>query len=303
MTSEEGAPPPLAVRNLTVRYARRTALAGVSLQVARGTVYALLGRNGAGKSSLVRCALGLQRPAEGSALLFGQDAWPSRAAALQRVGVVPESPDAPPEMTPERLGAFCARFHRRWDGDFYSARLRSFEVPAREPFARLSRGQKEAVMLALALASGPELLVLDDPTLGLDAVARQAFLTELVGELADRGTTVFITTHDLRGVEGIADQVGILHDGRLVVDEPLESLKARFRRVRLPRTVADPTGALAAFAPLGVRMAEGGTDAVVSAFDEARWPEVEVLTEAEASGLPLEDIFVAVTTAREGARP
>jgi ABC-type multidrug transport system ATPase subunit len=286
-----------------VRYGRRTVLAGVSLQAGRGTVYALLGRNGAGKSSLIRCALGLQKPTAGAACLFGHDSWRGRVPALHRVGVVPESPDAPAEMTPDHLGAFCARLHRRWDGGFYADRLRSLDVPAGEPFARLSRGQKEAVMLALALAPGPELLVLDDPTLGLDAVARQAFLAELVGELADRGTTVFITTHDLRGVEGIADQVGILHGGRLVVDEPLEALKARFRRVRLPRTVADPGSALAALAPLGVRVAESGADAVVSAFDEARWQEVEARTEAVASGLPLEDIFVAVTTAREGARP
>ena len=220
----------LAVRDLTVRYGRQVALDAVCLAVPRGAVYALLGRNGAGKSSLIRCLLGQQHPARGHLSLFGLDPWTNRPALMARVGVVPETPDAPPELSAEQLSALCGRLNRQWDRAAVAERLRRFDVPARTPFQRLSKGQKGAVMLALALGHGPELLILDDPTLGLDVVARNAVFGEVIGELADRGTTVFVTTHDLVGIEGLADRVAILSGGRIVVEEEMDALKARWAR-------------------------------------------------------------------------
>jgi ABC-type multidrug transport system ATPase subunit len=155
-------PPPApaaAFAGVTVRYGRSVAADAVTFDVAAGQVYALLGRNGAGKSSLVRCLLGMQKPSAGAALLFGTDAWRTRAANAARAGA----------------GA----------------------------------------------RAGPELLVLDDPTLGFDEIARRELWEELVGELAERGVTMLLTTHDLAGVEGIANRVGILVGGRLAVDEPI----------------------------------------------------------------------------------
>jgi ABC-2 type transport system ATP-binding protein len=149
---------------------------------------------------------------------------------MERVGVVPEEPNAFPEMTARQLSAFCGRLHARWDGAAVEERLRRFDVPTDRPFGRLSKGQKGAVMLALGLGHGPELLLLDDPTLGLDVVARDAVFREVIGDLADRGTTVFVTTHDLRGVEGLADHVAILHDGRLALAGGMEAVKAEWDR-------------------------------------------------------------------------
>ena len=218
---------PIAVEHLTVRYGSHRAVDDVSLVVPPGAVYALLGRNGAGKSSLVRCLLGQQKPSSGRASLLGLDAWKDRAKAMKRAGVVPEDPDAPPGMTAPRIAAFCARLYPSWDAAAVEERLRRFEIPRVVPFGRLSKGQKGLVSLALALGHSPEILILDDPTLGLDVVARKALFEELVGDLADRGTTVLLTTHDLAGVEGIADRVGILRDGRLVLDEEMETLKEK----------------------------------------------------------------------------
>lgn len=214
------------VRGLTVRYGRRLVLDGVTLQVPRGAVYALLGRNGVGKSSLMRCLLGQQRADGGELRLFGHDCWRERRALMERVGIVPEEPDAPPELTARALVRFCGRLNVRWDEASVFRRLERFAVPRDTPFHRLSKGQKGAVMLALSLGHGPQLLLLDDPTLGLDVVARRAVFGELIGELADRGTTVLVTTHDLAGVEGVADRVGILHESRLVLAGELEALKA-----------------------------------------------------------------------------
>ena len=186
-------------------------------------MYALLGRNGAGKSSLVRCLLGQQRPQAGEVRLFGQDAWRGRQELMARVGVVPEEPDAPPELTARQLVLLCGRLNRRWDAPSVFERLQRFGVPLETAFRRLSKGEKGAVMLALALGHGPELLVLDDPTLGLDVVARRTVFAEVIGDLADRGTTVLVTTHDLSGVEGIADRIGILRAGHLVLEGELGS--------------------------------------------------------------------------------
>lgn len=213
-------------RGLTVRYGRRLILDSVSLAVPRGSVYALLGRNGTGKSSLLRCLLGQQRASGGAALVLGQDAWRARQALMQSVGYVPEEPDAPPELDARRLARFCGNLNVGWNQAAVLERLERFQVPLATPFQRLSKGQKGAVMLALALGHDPELLLLDDPTLGLDVVARRAVFGELIGELADRSTTVLITTHDLAGVEGVADRIGILSGGRLAVEGELEALKA-----------------------------------------------------------------------------
>ncbi|HET9211251.1 MAG TPA: AAA family ATPase, partial [Thermoanaerobaculia bacterium] len=191
---------------------------------------------------------------------------------------------------------FCSRLYPRWDAAGMIARLERFGVPADTPFGKLSKGQKGQVLMALALAASPRLLVLDDPTLGLDAVARKAVFEELIGDLADRGTTVFITTHDLAGVERIADRVGILREGKLVLDEEMEMLKARFRRVSFPRSREAAVGRLAPLAPVAVASRGWEVDAVVSRYAEEHLP---VEDGPEVSSLTLEEIFIALTGGME----
>jgi ABC-type multidrug transport system ATPase subunit len=327
---------PIAAEELSVHYGRRTALDRVSLAVEPGEVYALLGLNGAGKSSLVRCLLGSQRPAAGRARLLGRDAWRERAAVLAEVGVVPEEPDAPRAMTAAQLSRFCSSLYPRWDAEGVAERLRRCGVPLDLPFGRLSKGQKGQVNLALALGHAPRLLLLDDPTLGLDPLARRAVFEELIGDLADRGTTVFLTTHDLAAVEGIADRIGVLHDGRLLLDEELELLKRRFRRLRFPgvqaeageaagraaaaggpagratvplasTTSAAPLAEIAGLAPLAVTARPWGVEAVVSNFDEVHFATdgpggtgAHGRARPEVSALSIEEIFVAVVGHAQG---
>ena len=307
MNSAPARTPVLALEALTVRYGRAVACDGITLSTPEGAVYALLGRNGAGKSSIVRCLLGQQKPQAGRATLFGEDAWKRRATLMERVGVVPEEPDAPPEMTARQLLAFCRRLYPRWDSAGSVSRLERLEVPLDVGFARLSKGQKGAVMLALSLGHSPDLLVLDDPTLGLDVVARRLLYEELVGDLADRGTTVFLTTHDLSGVEGIADRVGILHGGKLVLDEEMETLKSRFRKITYRNEVTpgrrEYGGELDAFESARVRVRGWGIEAVVSNFaDEPfeRFRATDGVVDAAVSPMSLEEIFVAVAGEKEG---
>ena len=145
--------------------------------------------------------------------------------------------------------------------------------------------------LGLALASVPDLLVLDDPTVGLDAVARRTIYDELIDELATRGTTVFLTSHDLSGIDGLADRVGILHRGRVLVDEPLERLKRRFRRIRLADAEAQPAW-LRPMQPLAVSSDAWGVEAVVTEYDATAKPGSPAATTVEA--LSLEEIFIAL---------
>lgn len=294
---------PIVLEGLTVRYGDRVALDSVSLAVAEGAVYALLGRNGAGKSSLVRCLLGEQKPDAGRVSLLGKDVWRERAALLREVGVVPEEPDMPPAMTLRQIARFCSRLYPSWDGAGVEARLKRFGVPADTPFGRLSKGQKAQVSMALALAGSPRLLVLDDPTLGLDAVARKAVFEELIGELADRGTTVFITSHDLAGVERIADRVAVLRQGKLVLDEEMETLKHRFRRLSFPvaLTPGEREPRLEALAPVAVASRGWGIEAVVANYDEDRL-EGPGKGGPEVSALTLEEIFIALTGESEEER-
>ncbi|HTQ80794.1 MAG TPA: ABC transporter ATP-binding protein [Thermoanaerobaculia bacterium] len=283
----------VAAEGLSVRYGSRLALDGFNFSVPSGSVYALLGPNGAGKSSLVRCLLGEQRPTAGRALLFGSEVWRDRSRLLATIGVVREEPDAPPAMNARQLLGFCAKLYPRWDGDGAQKRLARFGVPLKVPFGRLSKGQKGQVALTLALAPAPRLLILDDPTLGLDPVARRAVFAELIGELADRGTTVFLTTHDLSAVEGIADRIGILKGGHLLLDEDLESLKRRFRRISFAPAEADRARSLTRLEPVAVAARGFRTEAVVARWDEERSPG-EVHGAAEVSALTLEEIFLAM---------
>jgi len=293
----------MAFEGLTMRYGKTLAVDGVSLAVGRGEVYALLGRNGSGKTSMIRCLLGQMKPCGGSASLFGKDAWRTRREALCKIGVVPESPDMPPSLTAKEIVSFSSRLYPNWDGKGVASRLSRFGVPEKVPFARLSRGQKNQLALALALAPMPDLLVLDDPTLGLDVVARKEFFEELVGDLADRGTTVFISTHDLAGIEGIASRAGILKGGRLLMSEDMEELKSRFRSVRWAGE-SEPAS-LAALSPVRVRRDAWGREAVVSAYaDEAFARLAQDLAPArpECDAVSLEELFIAVA-GEEGGQP
>jgi ABC-2 type transport system ATP-binding protein len=222
---------PIVLEDVTVRIRERVILDHVSFTVPKGSVFALLGRNGAGKTTLFRILLGQRRPDTGRALLFGQDAWTHRAAAMARLGVVPEEPDVPPDMTPRALAAFSAPLYRTWKGAEFAARLRHFGISERTAFGKLSRGQKTQVLLAVALATQPEALVLDDPTLGLDTIARRELLAELVRDLAVNGTTTLISTHDFAAVEGLATHIGVMRDGELVLTGELEQIKASYGKV------------------------------------------------------------------------
>lgn len=292
------------VENLSVRYGARPVLSSVSLNVPAGAVFALLGRNGTGKSSLVRCLLGQQRPTEGKTYIAAEDVWKNRARLMNRVGFVPEDSDAPPEMTVTAILRFCSRLYQSWDQKSALERLRRGAVPLDVPFGRLSKGQRKQVALALALAPSPDVLILDDPSLGLDVVARKILFDELISELADRGITIFVTTHDLAGIEGIADRVAILRDGKVALNESMETLKWRFRRLRYVSTPTEADSSLQPLSTMAVRRWGTGYEAIVSNFDDLTFEgfrNTSGARDVEVSPMSLEEIFLAVSEQSAGA--
>ena len=278
----------LEVEDVSIRYGRRAVLDSISFNVAEGSVYAMLGRNGAGKSSLVRALLGAQKPQKGRIATFGLSNWDHRVAVLARIGFVPEEADAEKEMSVGQLIDFQRAIYARWDESVISRRLERLAIARKRRFATLSKGESRQVLFTIALATQPDLLILDDPTLGLDAVSRKEFYDEFLGELAERRTTTFITTHDLSGVEGIADRIGILGDGRLLLDEELESVKGRFRKIRRVAGAAPATGNLLHATRWGEWVEE-----VVSDFGAGK------AGDAEAQPMSLEEIFLAVVGQEE----
>jgi ABC-2 type transport system ATP-binding protein len=207
-------------------------LRGLSFAVAPGEVYAFLGRNGAGKTTALRILLGFLAPHRGSAGILGTDSQRLGPAQRARIGYVGEGHRLYPLMRVVDAVAFEAGTRPAFRRDFADAAVQRCGLRRGQVVARLSRGQRAQLALILAVASRPEVLVFDDPAMGLDVVMRREFLDAMIDLLAGSGCTVLFSSHVLTDVERIADRVGILHEGRMLVDARLDDLKARVRRCR-----------------------------------------------------------------------
>ena len=225
--------PAIETENLVVRYGWRRAVDGLSLRVLRGSVYGLLGANGAGKTTTIKTLLGFRAPASGRARILGYDIARDRVRINGRVGYVSETNSLYLGMTPQQLCAFFRATAPRWNQAEVDRMLTLFGLPMTGRVRAFSKGMRTQLALCLALGGEPDLLILDEPTTGLDPIARRAFLDALVGEVAAAGKTVFFSSHILPDVEAVADTVGILRAGRLLVSEELDALKERHALVRL----------------------------------------------------------------------
>ncbi len=224
---------PLQVSGLTKGFGfRKPILSGLDFEIPRGAVYALMGRNGSGKTTLIRTCLGLYRRDGGRVAVFGRDPEREGPAVLARVGLVPDTLAVDEKMKVRELLAFASRFYRQWDQAHCYRLLARYDLPLEQKIRDLSRGMKTKVSLVMALAHRPELLLLDDPTLGLDAVVLEEFV-ESLEEAAREGATVLIASHNYGELERIATHAGFFKDGRVVLSETVPDLKARFSGVRV----------------------------------------------------------------------
>ena len=241
------------VRGLTCRYGRKTALDGVSVGIVRGRVFGLVGENGAGKTTLIKHLLGALIPSEGEVRVFGMDPVRNTTEVLSRLGYLSEDRDLPRWMRVRELMRYTQAFYPDWDEGYAEGLRERFRLPADTKIRNLSRGQKARAGLLVALAHRPELLVLDEPSSGLDAVARRDILAMVVRSVAEEGRTVLFSSHHLDEVERVADDIAMIHEGRLALAMPMDELRTAHQRL----VVAFPEGRSEFPAVPGVLHAEG----------------------------------------------
>jgi len=210
------------------------ALRGLDLRVPEGSIFGFLGRNGAGKTTTIKLLMGLLHADGGSARVFGTPVTVADGAIeiRRRIGFVSEDKELYPYMTVGQVIRFTRPFFPKWRGDLERRYLEMFELPQTRKVADLSKGMRSKLMLLLTMSRGAELLILDEPTDGLDPAATEDVLRELAGITAE-GTTVFFSSHQLAEVELIADHIGIIDRGKLIVSGALDDLKARYQRLQV----------------------------------------------------------------------
>jgi ABC-2 type transport system ATP-binding protein len=290
------------LENVTHCFGAATALDRVSVTIAPGEVVALLGPNGAGKTTLARILLGLVRPTSGRARLYGRD--PQAVESRRRVGAMLQVGKVPETLT--------VREHVHLFSSYYGTPVPVADTLAAagvsdfadSHFGRLSGGQRQRALFAVAVCGNPDLLVLDEPTVGLDVEARRAFWSAVRG-MTDRGCAVLLTTHYLEEADAVASRIVILHKGRVIRDAAPGVIKRQIGGRRIRCVTSLPIGSLPAI--YGVRSVARDGDAVVLLADPAEHVVRELLardphlTDLEVSGAGLEEAFVTLTAADASA--
>ncbi|MEO1617691.1 MAG: ABC transporter ATP-binding protein [Planctomycetota bacterium] len=222
--------PVISTRGLTMHFRRCEALTGVDLEIQPGTVFALLGENGAGKTTMIRIMTGFQNPTSGSCTVCGIDPTKDAQEVRRRIGYVSDAPALYDWMSVAQIGGFTASFY---DQDFlprYQNSIARYGIQPEQKIRHLSKGQRAKVVLSLALAHDPQVLIMDEPTSGLDPKVRRSFLESMIDRAAT-GRTVFLSSHQISEVERVADTIAILHRGRVRLHGPLAEIRESISQV------------------------------------------------------------------------
>ncbi len=295
----------VATHELSKRYGRIVALEGVELRVPVGAVYVLVGANGAGKSSALRVLMNLERPTTGSAEILGFDTSRSGPQARAQVGYVPETrDDGYSWMTCAQVLQHAARYYPAWDAAYAAHLVSAFGLQVERKVSTLSKGEVRRLQLVLALAHRPPLLLLDEPTDGLDPVIRNRTLSVLAEHLADTQATVLLSTHQIHEVESLADHVGALREGKLIAQMSRDDVQRTVRRyqMEIPEGWQLPRN----FQCAGLRRSSAGREVQCTVVGEQQ----QVIERLAASGagvrevnaLSLEAAVLALLTQETGAR-
>jgi ABC-2 type transport system ATP-binding protein len=290
----------IQVHGLTRRYGAKLALDNVSLTVPRGGVFGLVGANGAGKTTLIKHLLGLLKPQTGSVHLFGRDPVADPVGVLSRIGALSEENDLPGWMRIHELIRYTAAFYPGWDSAYAEQLRQTFALERSARVKHLSKGQRARAGLLLALAHRPELLLLDEPSSGLDPIVRRDILEAIVRTIAEEGRTVLFSSHLLDEVERVSDHIAIIDLGQIVMSGPLDEVKAVHHRLtlRFPEARTQPP-ALA-----GV-MAWHGEGHEWTAVCSGQFGDLQQAATAlgarivDKEGLSLDEILVAQVGARQ----
>ena len=230
----------IEIRDLHYRAGKTFEIRDLALNVPAGSMYGFLGPNGAGKTTIIRLVLGLLRARAGSITVLGREIPREIPRALLRTGYVPEQPHLYPTLTVSEAMQFHAAFYPTWDAKWAADLVSQFGLDRARVLSRLSKGEMGKLEMLLALAQRPELLVLDEPTDGLDPVVRRDVLSALLDYVSQQNATVFISSHLVHELERICDWVGVMDRGRLVAELPMQSFKNGIKRLRVANAPALP---------------------------------------------------------------
>jgi ABC-2 type transport system ATP-binding protein len=286
----------IQTENLVKYFEGRCVLNSIDLKVPEGCIYGLLGRNGAGKTTIIRILLGLEPATRGKTMVLGESSWQLPVSVLGQIGYVAEGHNLIPNYSVRRIVELYKGLSAQWNEQFFRRLIETFHLPMERKVSQLSRGMKAQLNLSLAMATEPRLLILDDPTLGLDTVARRQFLELAIELISKDGRTILFCSHILSDIERIADRIGILRAGKLVVDCGLEELK---RRVRKLRVIFD--GEPPSVFPITEIVAENrqGREVIISVanWNESKQKILDIFKPASCTQIPmtLEEIFIECT--------
>jgi ABC-2 type transport system ATP-binding protein len=233
MTAADLRAPAIELVGVGKRYGKTAAVDNLTLSVPRGAILGLIGPNGAGKSTTVKILMGMVRPTAGRVSVLGVDVAVDPAQVRRRVGYVPERHDIYPWMTVGETIAFTQSFYDTWDRDFSRQTLDLFELDVKKKVKQLSKGMLVKLGLLLAVSHRPEVLVLDEPTTGLDPIVHEDFLDGVMRSIAGAKCTVLFSSHNLGDIRRLADSVCILREGRILVHRNIDELLASAKRLRV----------------------------------------------------------------------
>jgi ABC-2 type transport system ATP-binding protein len=293
----------IETRNLGRKFGKFEAVKSVSLSVPRGTVFGLLGVNGAGKSTIIKMIMGHLRPTAGEVRVLGRALGEDLIDIRRRVAYVSENRYLYEWMTVEESVRFTRAFHETWDDKKAADLLKRFSLPSEKKVRQLSRGNRARLCLLLALSFSPELIILDEPTSGLDPIVRRDFIENIVAEIAEEGKTVLFSSHIVDEVERVADYVGIMDEGELLMVSTIDDIKLSYKRVRYATNGTRPE---VASVP-GVLMVENGRHEQVLTVHGFGDETLQQLGERgvknpEVLPISLEDIFVNTVRAQRERR-
>ncbi len=244
MSTQVDENPAIELVSLTKQFGRATAVDDLSLRVERGSTFGLIGPNGAGKTTTMKMLMGILRPTAGGVKVLGTDVFAEPLVVKQRVGYVPEAHYVDRWMRINEAVGFCRSLYKSWNDQTCREMLDLFELDPTKKVKQLSKGMKVKLSLVLAVSHEPEVLLLDEPMAGLDPLAREEFLDGVLRTICERGQTVIFSTHSLDDVQRLADTVGILYGGRLLVHRNIEELLATTKRIRATLSNGHPPGSL-----------------------------------------------------------
>jgi ABC-2 type transport system ATP-binding protein len=293
--------PVVEIKNVTRQFGEKLALNDVTFRVSAGNVVGLVGENGAGKTTLIKHILGLLNAQSGTVRVFGLDPVADPVGVLSRIGYLSEEPDMPGWMRVRELIRYVAAFYPTWDHEYAESLRQEFELDPVAKVKQLSKGQRARAGLLIALAYRPPLLVLDEPSSGLDPIVRRDILGAIIRTIADEGRTVLFSSHLLAEVERVSDQVAMIKSGRILFCDELDRIKQTHARMTLQFAgpQANPPSLAGALAWDG----SGCEWTAVFAGNAAQFQSTAAAVGArvvEQSPLSLDEIFIARSSSQNG---